>query len=55
MVSLLWLLRNHGLYALHANALVKDKVGILLVGHTGSGKTTAALSLIRQGWGVSIR
>jgi hypothetical protein len=49
MLSLLWLLRKHGLYALHGNALVKE-AGILLVGGTGSGKSTTALSLIRQGW-----
>ncbi|KAA3605898.1 MAG: hypothetical protein D8M57_04890 [Candidatus Scalindua sp. AMX11] len=51
MLSLLWLFRNHGLYALHANGLVKDDFGILFLGGSGSGKSTAALSLIRQGWG----
>lgn len=50
MLSLLWLLRTHEIYALHANALVKDKIGILLVGGTGSGKSTTTISLIRQGW-----
>jgi len=51
MLALLWLLRQHGLYALHANGLVKDKVGVLFVGSSGSGKSTLSLSLIRQGWG----
>ncbi|RJQ16252.1 MAG: hypothetical protein C4560_09970 [Nitrospiraceae bacterium] len=50
MLSLLWLLHRHGLYALHANGLVKDNSGILLVGSSGSGKSTSSLSLIRQGW-----
>ncbi|HWP93168.1 MAG TPA: hypothetical protein VNN20_13325 [Thermodesulfobacteriota bacterium] len=51
MLSLLWLLRQHGVYALHANGVVKNDVGILIVGDTGKGKSTTALSLIRQGWG----
>jgi len=50
MLSLLWLLRKHGLYGLHGNALVKDGSGILLVGSTCSGKSTTALSLVRNGW-----
>ena len=50
MLSLLWLFRPHGLYGLHANALVKDGVGILLVGGSCSGKSTSAISLIRKGW-----
>ena len=50
MLLLIWLLRNHEIYALHANALVKDNVGIFLVGGSGSGKSTTAISLIRQGW-----
>jgi hypothetical protein len=50
MLSLLWLLRSNGVYALHANGIVKDGIGFLFVGGSGSGKSTAALSLIRQGW-----
>lgn len=50
MLALLWLLRRHGLYGLHANAIVKDGLGILFVGGTCSGKSTTSLSLIRQGW-----
>ena len=52
MLSLLWLLRPIGFYALHANGIVKDGIGFLFVGGTGSGKSTTALSLIRQGWEV---
>ncbi len=51
MLFLLWFFRNHGLYALHGNGLVKNDMGILFLGGSGSGKSTAALSLIRQGWG----
>lgn len=50
-LSLLWLLRPQGLYALHANGLVRDKISILFAGSSGSGKSTLSLSLIRQGWG----
>ena len=50
MLSLLWLLRKHDLYGLHANGLDKDGSGALFIGGTGSGKSTIALSLIRQGW-----
>jgi hypothetical protein len=50
MLALLWLLRPKGIYALHANGLVKDGIGFLIVGGTGSAKSTTALSLIRQGW-----
>lgn len=50
MLSFLWLLRSQKVYALHGNALVKDDVGFIFAGGSGSGKSTAALSLIRQGW-----
>ncbi len=50
MLSLLWLLRKHGLYGLHGNALEKDGSGIILVGSTCSGKSTITLGLIRAGW-----
>ena len=50
MLSLLWLLRKHGVYGLHGNALVKDGSGIVLVGSTCSGKSTTTLGLIRDGW-----
>jgi HPr serine kinase-like protein len=50
MLSLLWLLRPHGLYALHANGVAKDEIGVLIAGSSGSGKSTLSLGLIRQGW-----
>lgn len=50
LLSLLMLLRPHGLYGLHANGLSLGAAGLLLVGPSGSGKTTLTLSLLEQGW-----
>ena len=50
LIVLLVLLRNYGLYGLHANAVVRDGVGVLIVGPSGAGKTTLTLSLMRDGW-----
>ncbi len=50
MLSIFWFLHKHGIYALHSNCLEKNGIGILLVGSSGSGKSTTAISLIRQGW-----
>lgn len=46
----LMILPRHGLFGLHANGVVKDDLGCLIVGNSGHGKTTVTLSLIRQGW-----
>jgi HPr serine kinase-like protein len=49
--GLLKLLRPMGIYALHAAALVAENgLGILLVGESGTGKSTLAIGLIRAGW-----
>lgn len=48
--ALFFLLRAHGLYALHANALSYQGVGVLLAGPSGSGKTTLTLNLLAAGW-----
>jgi hypothetical protein len=48
--SLAPLLRRHGYYLLHAFAVVKEDHCILLVGASGSGKTTTGLHLLEQGW-----
>ena len=50
LLSVLILLRQHGLYGLHASAVVKEGMGCLIVGSSGSGKTTLAIGLVRQGW-----
>jgi hypothetical protein len=44
------LLRFRGLYVIHAAGVEKDGAGILLVAPSGSGKTTACLSLVRAGF-----
>ena len=43
-------LRRHGYYLLHAFAVVKNGRCLLLVGSSGSGKTTTGLHLLEQGW-----
>jgi len=50
VLSLLWMLHSHSVYAIHANCLEKDGAGILCVGTSGSGKSTTGFSLIRSGW-----
>ncbi len=49
--SLAPLLRRHGYYMVHSFAAAKANMAVLLIGESGSGKTTAGLSLIQQGWG----
>lgn len=48
--SLLILLRYRGRFALHAAALAREGRGVLLIADSDSGKSTAALNLVRQGW-----
>jgi hypothetical protein len=50
LLALLMLLRPKGLYGLHACGLKKDGSGLLLVGSSGSGKTTTMLNLMKSGW-----
>ena len=50
LLGLLMLLRPFGHYGLHACGLERHGVGLLLVGSSGSGKTTTSLNLIAQGW-----
>jgi hypothetical protein len=50
LLAFLMLLPRHGLYGLHANGVVKNDTGCLIVGGSGHGKTTLTLSLIREGW-----
>jgi hypothetical protein len=50
LLTLVILLHRHGLFALHANGVVKEDTGVLIIGDSGCGKTTLTLSLIREGW-----
>lgn len=50
LLTLLMALRPHGYYGLHADAVVIDDTGYLVVGESGAGKTTLTLALIDQGW-----
>lgn len=50
IVEFILLLWRYGFYELHAAGLAKEGKGLLLVGPSGSGKSSLALSLIRQGW-----
>ena len=50
LLGLLMLLRPHGLYGLHACGLESGGMGLLVIGHSGAGKTTTCLNLIERGW-----
>jgi hypothetical protein len=50
LFTLIALLRQHGRYTLHANALVHQDASYLIVGSSGAGKTTLTACLLRQGW-----
>lgn len=45
-----WWLRAREMYILHAGAVATAQGGALLVGKGGSGKSTAALTCLNQGW-----
>jgi len=48
MAPLMEMLKRRGFFGLHAAALVKEGEGYLFPGGAGSGKTTIALSLVKQ-------
>lgn len=48
--TLLMLVRQTGIYGLHANGVTQGADGMLIVGSSGSGKTTLSLSLVQAGW-----
>lgn len=50
LVGLIHLLAPLGFYDLHAAGLIRDGIGYLFLGESGSGKSSTALSLVRQGW-----
>ena len=49
-LTLIWLLRERGRYALHASAVARGGRALLIAGESGSGKSSTALSLIHTGW-----
>jgi hypothetical protein len=48
--SLAPLLRRRGLFMIHAFAVERNSQALLIVGRSGSGKTTTGLSLVAHGW-----
>lgn len=50
LIGLIHLLSPWGFYDLHAAALDRDGIGYLFLGESGSGKSSTAISLVRQGW-----
>jgi hypothetical protein len=50
LIGLNELLAQFGLFDLHAAALVRHEVGLLLVGGSCTGKSTTAVALACQGW-----
>jgi hypothetical protein len=54
MVYLLdWWLRDRGMHMLHAGAVGDERGGIVLVGKSGSGKSTATLSVLQSDLGYA--
>lgn len=49
--GLLFLLRRHRLYSLHAAALVHEGRGALIAAAADSGKSTLSFRLVQSGWG----
>jgi hypothetical protein len=50
MIGFILLLWQYGYHELHAAGLSKDGKGLLIVGPSGSGKSSLTLSLIQAGW-----
>ena len=50
LLAFLMLMRQHGLYGLHANGVAKDDSGCLIIGYSGAGKTTLSIGLLKEGW-----
>lgn len=48
--AMMELLKRRDLYTFHATALERQGLGVLIPGYSGSGKTTAFLSLLRSGY-----
>ena len=50
LIGLIHLLSRFRLYDLHAAGFIRDGAGCLLLGESGSGKSSMTLSMVRQGW-----
>jgi hypothetical protein len=50
-ISLVELLKRHGLYSMHAAGFSKNENVILIPGKSGAGKSTLAITLLRGGFG----
>ncbi len=50
LAGIIYILSSQGIFDLHAAGLVRNRTGFLLLGSSGSGKTSITLSLVRQGW-----
>jgi hypothetical protein len=45
-------LYDHGIYAIHAGAVVYEAAALIIAGRSGQGKTTLVLGLLRRGLGL---
>jgi len=50
LIGLIHLLSRFRLYDLHAAGFIRDGAGCLLLGESGSGKSSMTLSMVRHGW-----
>ena len=53
LVGLIHLFAQHGYYDLHGAGLTNNGSGYLFLGPSGSGKSSLALNLVKQGWGYA--
>ncbi|MBC2711363.1 MAG: hypothetical protein HGJ94_10320 [Desulfosarcina sp.] len=53
LIGLIHLLAKYGYYDLHGAGLTNDGSGCLFLGPSGSGKSSLALNLVKQGWGYA--
>ncbi|MFH1263741.1 MAG: hypothetical protein V1495_09920 [Pseudomonadota bacterium] len=51
-MALLELLRTFGFFCIHGALCVREKRGILILGHGGSGKSTISAALLREGFKI---
>lgn len=49
-IGVAWLMATHDRYAVHAAAVGRDADALLLLGHSGAGKSTAVFAALEAGW-----